>query len=198
MDKLLRFSEYEIFAYAASGLAAMLVWDFVFGTHWVLGAQWGVYEGVAVLFGAYVIGHVVAWPASWLLERRFVRRFLGAPATALFREAPPGALANLKRRLFPDYFTPLDQSTQDRVKARALDEGHLVNSGEGLFWLAFAQAKRDAPTYARMEAFLKHYGFCRNMSFVALAGAMLLTGDALSHLWHEAATGEAYTASGGH
>jgi hypothetical protein len=88
MDKVLRFTDYEAFAYIGSGLAAMLVWDFVLGSHLVLGAEWSVLESISVLFAAYVLGHVIAAPASWLFERRFVGRFLGAPSKALFCETP--------------------------------------------------------------------------------------------------------------
>jgi len=49
MDKVLRFSDYDVFAYIVSGLAIMLIWDLMFGTHWIISAQWTVSEGVAIL-----------------------------------------------------------------------------------------------------------------------------------------------------
>jgi hypothetical protein len=168
MDRVLRFNDYEVFAYVATGFAAMVVVDFEFGSHWVLDAQWGVSEGIAVLLAAYLVGHVIASSAAWLLERRLVRRLLGAPHQALFCEAPAGALAGVKRQLFPDYFTPLDQGTRERVTAKLHKEGHPTSSGETMFWIAFARAKRDPLTYGRMESFLKLYAFCRNLAFVGL------------------------------
>jgi hypothetical protein len=88
MDRVLRFNDYEVLAYVATGFAAILALDFVLGSRWVLGAQWSVSEGMAVLLTAYLLGHVIAWAAAWLLERRLVRRLLGAPSEALFCEAP--------------------------------------------------------------------------------------------------------------
>jgi hypothetical protein len=187
MERVLRFNDYEVFAYIASGFAAMLVVDLVFGSHWILGIQWSLSGGVAVLLAAYLVGHVIAWSAAWLLERRLVRRVLEAPYQALFCEAPPrGALAGVKRQLFPDYFTPLDQGTRERVTAKVYEEGHPASSGESLFWIAFARAKRDPLTYGRMEAFLKLYGFCRNIAFVGLAAAALLIAHAVWLLSHAA------------
>jgi len=182
MDKVLRFSDYDVFAYIASGLAALLLCDLLLSTHIVVSAQWSVAEGVVIIFAAYVIGHVVAWPASWLIERQFVARLLGPPSKVLFVERKQHAA--LARFLFPDYFTPLDHALRQRVKARAPDLAD--HSGQSFFWSAFACARRDPSTYARMDAFLKLYGFCRNMAFVALFGGVTLLIAALGAAWQGA------------
>jgi hypothetical protein len=174
MDKFLRFSDYDIFAYLATGLASLLAWDFAFGTHWVLGATWAAADAIASIFAAYIVGQIIASPAAWVLERRFVRRILGSPSRVLFCEPPPGRLRQLKQRLFPDYYMPLDRRLAERVREKARSEGQPDASGESLFWTAFARSKRDAGTYARMDAFLKLYGFCRNIAFVGVASAALI------------------------
>jgi hypothetical protein len=179
MEKVLRFSDYDVFAYIASGLAALLLCDLLLGTHVIVSAQWSVAEGVIITFAAYVVGHVVAWPSSWLIERQFVARLLGPPSMVLFVERKQHtALAQL---LFPDYFTPLDRALRQRVKTHAPDAAD--HSGQSFFWSAFACVKRDPPTYARMEAFLKLYGFCRNIAFVALFGGVTLLIAALFAAW---------------
>jgi len=170
MDKVLRFSDYDVFAYIAAGLAAMLVCDFLIGSHWIIGANWGVSEGVAVVFGAYIAGHIVAWPAGWLIERILVGRILGRPSAVLLTDAKVSRISTWKRWLFPDYFTPLDDGLRARAKAKAGTSNDLPDS---FFWMAFADAKRDAATYARMETFLRLYGFCRNIAFVGLTGGLL-------------------------
>src|SRR5690606_3896645 len=179
MDRILRFNDYDVFAYLATGFAAMLASDITLGSQWVLGAEWEVSEGLAVLLAAYFIGHLIAWPAAWLLELSFVRRILGSPSRTLFSEAPSGRLAGVMRRLFPDYFTPLNQEIRERVTAKAYREGCAVTSAENLFWIAFARAKRDPLTYGRMESFLRLYSFCRNVAFVGLAVAALLLAHAV-------------------
>jgi hypothetical protein len=190
MERVLRFNDYDVFAYLATGFAAMLASDITLGSQWVLGAKWEVSESLAVLLTAYFIGHLIAWPAAWLLELSLVRRVLGAPSQALFSEAPSGPLAGVTRRLFPDYFTPLNQEIRERVTAKAYKEGRAVTSGENLFWIAFARAKRDPLTYGRMESFLKLYGFCRNVAFVGLAAAVLLLSHAVWLVYHAAQAAE--------
>ncbi len=180
MNGVFRFNEYEVLAYVATGLAAILVTDLVFDSHWILGARWSVSEGVAVALAAYVVGQIIASSGAWLLEHHFVRSLLGAPSKTLFSEAPPtGTIARVKRRLFPGYFKPLERSMQERVKAKMREEGHPLSSGETLFWVAFARTKRDPHTYGRMASFLKLYGFCRNIAFVGLIAAVLLTSKAI-------------------
>lgn len=56
MDKLLRFSDYDVFAYVASGFAAIVAWDLVFATHFVVGAKWSVNT------------HAAANVAFWVFE----------------------------------------------------------------------------------------------------------------------------------
>jgi hypothetical protein len=175
MDKVLRFSDYDVFAYILSGLDAMLIWDLLSGTHWIISAQWNVSDGVAIVLASYIFGHVVAWPAAWLIERRFVAHVLGRPSKALFSRDM--RKTRIKRCLFPDYFTPLDEGIIERVEAKADGGGKSNGSDQGLFWKAFARAKRDPSTYARMEVFLKLYGFCRNIAFVGLIGGTTLLID---------------------
>jgi hypothetical protein len=191
MDKILRFSDYEIFAYVATGFGAMLVSDMVLGTHWILAAQWSVSEGLAVLLAAYIAGHVLAWPAASSLERHFVRRFLGAPYRVLFSDKPSGPLPRFKQFMFPDYFGPLDQGMRRRLEDKIRDDGHPTDSEEGIFWIAFTRAKRDPLTYARLEAFLKLYGFCRNIAFIGFTGAVLLLSQAIWLVCYDRAAVEA-------
>jgi len=197
MDKVFRFSDYDILAYIASGIGVMLFWDLLFDTHWIVRAQWSVPEGVTLVVAFYVIGHVVAWPAAWLAERRFVARVLGPPSQALFEESPHKL--GIKHWLFPDYFTPLNREIRERVKQRAGVAALQDASKQDLFWRAFAVVKRDPSTYSRMEAFLKLYGFCRNVAFVSLVGACALAVEAIRLLWlgsNSAALSRLYWSSG--
>ncbi len=181
MDNLLRFSDYDLFAYVATGLAAIVIWDLGTGTHWVVGADWTVASGTATIIVSYVLGHILAWPASWLIERCFVSNVLGPPSKVLFAAAPK--TPSVAGWLFPDYFNPLDDQMKVRVRARAREDGQSAQAGESLFWTAFARAKRDGTTYSRMEGFLKLYGFCRNVAFVGLAGCVGLLIAAGWSLW---------------
>ncbi|GGE21796.1 hypothetical protein GCM10011529_30540 [Polymorphobacter glacialis] len=173
MDKLLRFSDYDVFAYVVSGFAAIVAWDRVFTTHYVVGAKWSVPDGIIVIVAAYVIGQILASPSSWLLERRLVRRALGRPADVLMQGKPTsGWRGALARSVLADYYAPLDAATAGRL--RELMDAESIKSGEALFWRAYPTAKAHPVAYARLEAFLKLYGFCRNLAFVALIAAVAL------------------------
>lgn len=185
MDSFFRFSDYDVFAYLAAGIAALLAWDYTFGSHWIIGANWSAASGTTIVLVAYIVGHIVAWPASWLLERCVVRCVLGPPSRALLGEPPPGRFATIKQALFPDYFTPLDRPLAERVRFRAAREGQPGLSGQSLFWTAFAHSKHDVSTYSRMTQFLKLYGFCRNIAFVGVTAAIMIATGAL---WRAANT----------
>jgi hypothetical protein len=90
LDKLLRFSDYDVFGYVASGLAALAFWDLAFGTSYVVGAQWTVASGALTIGGAYMLGQILASPSSWLIERRFVRKVLGSPSVILMDDVRLG------------------------------------------------------------------------------------------------------------
>lgn len=178
MEKLVRFSDYDVFAYIASGLAALVIWDIASSTRFVLDADWTVASGTLTIAAAYIIGQILAAPSGWLLERRFVHHVLFRPSLNLMNGRKLGWRRLLKKTLLQDYYTPLDAGLQCRVRERAAADRGVEVAGESLFWCAFPIAKKDANAYARMESFLKLYGFCRNMAFVGLAGACLIAADA--------------------
>lgn len=178
MDKLARFSDYDVFAYIASGLAALVVWDIVFSTQFVLGAEWTAASGTLTVAGAYIAGQILAAPSGWLIERQFVHRLLFRPSSILMSGRKLGWRRFLQRTLLQDYYAPLDSGLQRKVRERAIADRGAEPIGEALFWCAFPVAKKDMNAYARLDGFLKLYGFCRNMAFVGLVGACFIAADA--------------------
>lgn len=177
MDKLARFSDYDVFAYIASGLGALVVWDIVFSTHYVLGAEWTVAGGALTIAAAYIVGQILAAPSGWLIERQFVHYVLFRPSVILMDSRELGWRRFLKKTVLQDYYNPLDAGLRRKVHERAAAERGAEVAGEAVFWCAFPVAKKDVNAYARMDGFLKLYGFCRNMAFVGLAGACVIAID---------------------
>lgn len=177
MDKLVRFSDYDVFAYVASGLAALMVWDIVFSTHYIIGAVWTVASGTATIASAYIMGQIMAAPSGWVIERQFVHHILFRPSVALMESRKLGWRRFLKKTILQDYYNPLDTELQKVRERAAADRGSEV-VGEALFWCAFPVAKKDTNAYGRMDGFLKLYGFCRNMAFIGLIGACFIAVDA--------------------
>lgn len=178
MDNLARFSDYDVFAYIGSGLAALVVWDIVFSSHYVLGTQWTVAGGVLVIIASYILGQILAAPSGWLIERQFVHKVLFRPAVILMDSRRLGWRRFLKKTILQDYYNPIDAGLRRKVSDRAAADRGAEVVDEALFWCAFPIAKRDANAYGRMDSFLRLYGFCRNIAFVGLAGACFISADA--------------------
>ncbi len=183
MEGLSRFSDYEIFAYVTVGAVALLVSDMAFGTHFIAGALWTVPDGAAILIGSYVLGQAIASPAAWILERQLVHRLLRAPSSTLFGEAKPGPI---RRWLFRGYYAPLSAHLKTLVERKARANGASLH-GEDLFWAAFVQAKRDAHAADRLGAFIRLYGFCRNLTFVAACATFIFIAELITDIRHGAA-----------
>lgn len=174
MESLVRFSDYDIFGYLASGLVALGIYDLGFGTHFVVGAEWSVTHGAFIVIAAYVLGHVVAAFATPIFDRFFVRTLLGRPSDILMRPHKPSPCFNWRKWVLSGYLEPLNEEVQRRVLERAglKDAENDPYRGERIFWRAWPLIKRDPIPYARMDAFLRLYGFCRNFSFICLIGAL--------------------------
>lgn len=173
MNDFFRFSDYDLFAYLASGLAALGVWDLALSTHLVLGATWNVNTAALTLAGAYVLGHLVATPAAWILQHHVTHGLLRSPSEVLVGTTPLAWRSWLRRTVLRTYYSPLDGSVRTRIRQNA--RGCSPHpTGEELFWCAFPLARDQPMTYGRMEAFLRLYGFCRNVAFVGIVGSIAL------------------------
>lgn len=171
MDRLLRFSDYDVFAYIASGAAALALTDLIFATQFILGVEWSVSQGLLTIVATYVLGHIIATPSAWLIERVLVRKLLKSPSENLMGTQPSAGWRRfLARTLLGDFYTPFDIGTRSRLQT--IMAANNVAPGEPLFWLAFPEAKTDPIAYGRMVSFLNLYGFSRNMAFVLIAGGL--------------------------
>lgn len=164
MDIFGRLSDYDVFAYLPQGFFVLAAFDFFFGTSFVIHASWDVPTGVFVLFLSYAAGHLVAGPASRILEAGIVHDMLKPPSVHLL--SPEQRASWLLRSLLPAYFSPLSRPTRACVQAALAKAGTGLH-GDEAYWVAYTVAKRDAQAKPRLENFLNVYGFCRNLSFIA-------------------------------
>ncbi|MER8942500.1 hypothetical protein NKH82_23855 [Mesorhizobium sp. M0915] len=124
MDIFGRLSDYDVFAYLPQGFFVLAAFDFFFGTSFVIHASWDVPTGVFVLFLSYAAGHLVAGPASRILEAGIVHDMLKPPSVHLL--SPEQRASWLLRSLLPAYFSPLSRPTRACVQAA------LAKAGTGL------------------------------------------------------------------
>jgi hypothetical protein len=182
------FTNYDFFAYIASGFVFLFALDHVIATDWMLRPAWTIVEGLFATACAYAVGHLIAGFASAILERRLVRRWLGTPSLHLFGTGNPPYWA---KRIYPVYFEAFPVETQARIREKATKE-KVTEPGEAMFQLCFNTAKENKTASRRMADFLNLYGLCRNLSFTALLSAVMLIIAAFywrrwSDLWWAAA-----------
>ena len=159
------FSPYDVFGYLATGLVMLVGMELVVGFPRILDTDLNVVRGALLLLASYVAGQIVATPAKSVLETLLVGRILGRPNSTLLKGQKPGVLGVL----FPGFYEPLPPSTRELVqnKARAND---IPVEGEALFlYIRYRpDIRQDDKLTARLDAFLKQYGFARNLSFTCM------------------------------
>ncbi len=190
MDRI-PFSVYDFFGYLAPGFLLLAAIDFLWLEGVLLHSDPGVILGLFLVTVAYIVGHILAGPSAWLLERIIVGKMLAMPNIHLFNDGSEAsdeseasdASKAWWSKLFSHYFTPLPKVTQAKIKKKAKVEG-ITDTGEALFLHAFAKVKADAETMARLNIFLYLYGFSRNISFTLLLVSLLIAvGSLMSGTW---------------
>lgn len=173
MDKLFRFSDYDLFGYLASGIIVFGLCDVIGGSQIVWKDSWSISSAVAVILSGYVVGHIVSGLAALVIDRGIVRRLLGTPANLLMR-ANPRKRSWFQRVVLGDFLEPLPPSLRSRLLDRAgmsASDAAQSNAGKDLFWRAWPTIKREPIPYGRADSFLKLYSFCRNLSFISFVAA---------------------------
>ncbi len=174
-----RFSDYDVFAYLATGLAGLAVTDLVLSTNYWVSANWAVTDGVFAVILAYIVGHLIASLAQWIIERKLVRVTLGRPIEIFLRRSRRGRIENIARRLVRQYYT--EPSPKVVAKLREIIEEQGIEDLDDLFVRAHLASKQEPATLVRMDSFLRLYGFARNIAFVGITGGIAL---AISAAWH--------------
>jgi hypothetical protein len=169
LDKI-PFTVYDFFAYLSSGAVWVLTADYVLGLGLLYQKEITVVMGVALIVFAYVSGHIVAHFSSFALEQLLVGRVLKRPASILMGDNSGWGLFCL---IFPNYFRPLPEQTQERVRKQA-ESRHAKATGEALFLHAYPVVTSNSTIQARLDDFRNQYGFARNMSFAFLISALAI------------------------
>jgi hypothetical protein len=175
MRSLFPFTDYDFWAYISSGFVFLFALDHTLQSEIFQRPTWTVVEGVIAVAVAYAVGHLLAGCAAAVLERRFVRRYLGRPSLLLLgvREGPKWF-----QRVYPEFYEALPNTTIDKILAKARAQ-RITEPGEALFWLAYDNIRQKKALHARVSTFLNLYGLCRNLSMTALSVCAMLIVSAL-------------------
>lgn len=173
MMKDFPFDPYDFFGYLATGLLILFGLQQLIGIPEIAGRDLKTLDLTVITLAAYVIGQITATPAKTLLEDILVSQFLRSPSVNLMQKSR----SVMWGILFPGYFSPLPVTVQDKILAKAGNEGLAEMTGEDLFLhIRFRDYIRtDDKLMARLGGFLNKYGFSRNLSFACLtAGVAIL------------------------
>ena len=166
------FTDYDFWAYISSGFVFLFALDHSLQLAIFQRPTWTVVEGLIAVAVAYAVGHLLAGCAAAILERRFVRQYLGRPSLLLLgvREGPKWF-----QYVNPEFYEPLPKAIIDKILAKARTEG-ITEPGEALFWLAYDHIRQKKFRHARVSTFLNLYGLCQR-SLMATPQFITVLGD---------------------
>ncbi|MFC3051395.1 hypothetical protein [Kordiimonas pumila] len=190
MKNYFPFTDYDFYAYLASGGLFLAIIDFTLNDSTYLNMrEWGFAQITIAIVAAYILGHLIAMLAQTVLETFIMSRCLEKPMTLQLGTVAPNWFERILGSLVGRYYEPLPLRTRTKILECAASELGVtvaeVNDAEDVFQIAFRKSFSVDGVRQRIDEFRNQYGFCRNIAFVALIATGLLTwkawctGDAL-------------------
>lgn len=190
------FTDYDFYAYLTSGSLLIASTDLAFNAGLILATtNWSFVSIVLFFAGAYVVGHLVAFASSQLLEFGLARTLIAPPVEILLGRKTPSALERFAGTIIGRYYEPLTEPVREKVLAVAaalLQRPSSALSAEDVFQVAHRTALATDHLRDRVSDFRNQYGFCRNVALVAIVATILFAMSSLSGkpaLWSWAAIG---------
>lgn len=185
MKNYFPFTDYDFYAYLTSGALFLAVVDFAMSeAAMVTRADWTFVQVVLAVASAYVIGHIIATFAQLIIESFLVSTVFAKPMQLQLGFQKPNFAERCIGKLVGRYYEPLDDSLQEKIKESARSQiaktGPSDLSAEAVFQIGYRKSFADTGVRARLDSFLNQYGFCRNISFVALAATVVFTWRAVT------------------
>ena len=174
------FTDYDFYAYLTAGMFLISAVDYTFGGAVLIHrTEWTVVQIVFWTAVAYLLGQMVAGPASACLEHGLARGILHPPVSVALGLSRPRLREEIARRLFANReYAPLSDQVRIRVLegAAAALKVHVedVRDAEAVFSVAFGVARSSSDTASRLDQFRNQYGFNRNVCFVSIVSFFLI------------------------
>ena len=186
IDRLVTFSEFDVFAYLMVGLVLLAVCDLVFETRLILRTNWGFGAGFVIVVTAYVLGHLVSVPGLWFVQEGISKRWSDLPEKVLLSDGKCRDKLGtpIKEVQAPTWLEatiyahrqPLDCKLLAKIRDKAgiKDAEKLQTHAETIYADAELVARADPYTRDRLLIFQRLYVFSRNMACVAFFGALMI------------------------
>ena len=183
MKSYFPFTDYDFYAYLTSGAFFLSVMDLVFNdAAFLVRADWTFVQIVMAVAAAYVTGHIAATFAQLVIETFVVSKVFSKPIALQLGYKKPNLVERMLGVLVGRYYEPLEHTVQARIKENARSAlsmtGERDVSAEDVFQAGFRKSFSVDGARGRIDSFLNQYGFCRNISFIALVATAIVGWDA--------------------
>jgi hypothetical protein len=164
------FSVYDFFAYLSSGVVIIAATDYIWNAGLLTRKEVAPVLAVALIFLAYVLGHIVAHFSAWILENGVAIKFLRPPSASLMGAEPRWKILKL---IFRGYHHPLSKTTQERIVRQAAAR-NCTAAAEGLFQHIYPIVTQNERYQSRLDEFRNQYGFARNVSLAFIVSSVAI------------------------
>lgn len=190
MSNWFPFTDYDFYAYLTTGMIVLFSLDYgITGGEIVFRETWSFMHIVFAIAIAYIVGQIVAMPASILLEHGVVRRIFRPPVAVMMKLGKRRLGEKfLGRWIVGRYYEPLPDNLRHVVLRRVAEKlgvsVEALSDPEDIFQVAFPEAYSNPNTKERMEEFRRLYGFSRNITLAGFlsVGAILYRGGSTDNV----------------
>ncbi|MCG8097226.1 MAG: hypothetical protein JAZ17_26990 [Candidatus Thiodiazotropha endolucinida] len=173
-------TSYDFYSYLACGMVFLFGLDYWYSGGVYLLREWTVLQGVLAVALSYIIGQIIAIPASMILEHWLVRSVLRAPAKLLLSEDQSRLEGFIEKYFIGRHYSPLPKNVISRIYIRAEEETGLSHEDlrtdvNEVFAPALVNARKITEIRDRIDFFRNQYSFSRNVSFSAFLVFLLMS-----------------------
>lgn len=169
------FTEYDFYAYITAGAILIAAIDYTLANgNLVSRADWSIVQAIFWTMISYLVGHVTAGFSSFFMEQLLLKRVFINPIIVILGIKEPRYFELLFKHLFATEYSPFPESVCQKIRTKLRTSIGDIKDPENIFQTAFAVARYESSSEARLNQFMNLYGLCRNVSFVALVSTALL------------------------
>jgi len=166
-------TSYDFYSYLACGMVFLIGLDYCYTSGQLLRHDWTVFQGTIAIALAYIVGQIIAIPASMIFEHWLVRNILRPPAVVMLSEQQSRIEHFIEKFLIGRHYSPLPKNVIHRIYNRAQEETNLSHTElqadvYEVIAPALVNARNSQETTKRIDFFRNQYSFSRNVSFSSL------------------------------